>query len=338
MIYIAFFVIMVFLLLCNTKETRLMANILFMLMLCLRYKVGTDYEQYELIFETQTEDFMEPFHILVSSVIRKFHGNAGHLFAVYGMLSSFFLYRFFENFKYKNKYIPVITYLLLFPFFCNGIRQALALTIFMYSTQFIEKRKFLLYLICVVCATLVHTSLIIVLPLYFVNRKFDTWVYVIVYFLSFILIGFNLDQLLSPLNDIIDLSKKYSAHVEHAEKSLFSFGLFAQLFWYIVFFVLALWKKFFNKYPLLFNLFFFAAVSYNLRLTAIIFVRLEYNFVWALYVMTPLLLSCDLFKKERLLLPILRATFFVLIVSIIIKSYFFTPSNIMIPYQFIFNN
>lgn len=70
----------------------------------------------------------------------------------------------------------------------NGIRQSLAIVIFLFSIKYIIERKFLLYILALVVASLFHTSVLLLLPVYFFihigfNHKFWLIMYIISVFL-----------------------------------------------------------------------------------------------------------------------------------------------------------
>lgn len=95
--------------------------------------------------------------------------------------------------KIEKKYIKYI-WILFFCFseffflYTNLIRQSVAISIIFYSYKFIEERKPIKFLICILLAMGFHTSAIFMLPLYFfnyikrVNRKILILIYILCFF------------------------------------------------------------------------------------------------------------------------------------------------------------
>lgn len=62
----------------------------------------------------------------------------------------------------------------------NGVRQYIALAIFIYSIRFIINKKVKSYLIFILVASLFHKTILITLPLYFINKiKFNKKVFIL---------------------------------------------------------------------------------------------------------------------------------------------------------------
>ncbi len=89
------------------------------------------------------------------------------------------------------------------------IRQAMALSLLLFSIKYLEERKFFKYLMLVICASLFHTSAIIFLPVYFlsyikIDKKF------VMFYTSIIILSLIFKDQLASL--ILNNSGYYSIY------------------------------------------------------------------------------------------------------------------------------
>lgn len=146
----------------------------------LRYNVGTDYESYAFIsagLGHNNEAYVnvykkEPLFLLFSYLSYKISGgNQYFYFLTDAIVMNILLFATFDYFrKYENKLsMPVMYfmyYFLCFPYFLNMERQGMACIIIWFSMRYIFQRKPLRFLICLICAFLVHNTAVICLILY----------------------------------------------------------------------------------------------------------------------------------------------------------------------------
>ena len=93
-------------------------------------------------------------------------------FAFWAFLQLFFIYRAFKDERYLYPFLGMI--IILGPHYLswmNGMRQMLAVTMFVFSIQYIKNRKLIPYFITIFLATLIHKSAILFLIFYFIPQK-----------------------------------------------------------------------------------------------------------------------------------------------------------------------
>lgn len=315
------------------KIARIFLFILAVCFLGLRYEVGTDYQNYERIFNYGDVFFLEPGNQLLYYIATQFHGDETKiLFFLYSVLTYSFLFLTFQNKKFNYALTACLVIIYTLTFLTNGIRQALAISIFLFSYRYIEERKLLKYTVLIILAVLFHTSLIIVWPLYFIiNRSFKIQYYVALYLFSIVLSQIGIDQLLGPFMRILEMVPEYSYHVENSTAGYYSFGIFFRVLIYLGLFLLLLKHKYNEREPVLFNMYYLSMLLFNVRIGSYIVNRVVVIFDFYQYFLLPMLLFDKNYKGKYRQLYIL---FFVLAYSsLLIQSVFFDERNHMLPYK-----
>lgn len=140
-----------------------------------RYQVGTDYS---IIYEdgfvnyTNSYNYNEHFEIgfkFLNDIIHIFTDNPRWLFIITSFIFCFFIYKAIYD-QSEDKIFSVILLLSTNLYFVslNGIRQAMAIAIFIYCSKYIKQRKIINYMLWVIVAITFHFSAIIYIPLYFI--------------------------------------------------------------------------------------------------------------------------------------------------------------------------
>lgn len=142
----------------------------FALMFGMRYDVGTDHLGYlfSYIEGSVGEDLrMEPLFRWISKICYDLNIHPIIYFAIWAFIQITFFLLAFKNERYL--FPLLITFLffnLSFRFWMNGIRQALAMCIWLYSITFIVEKKFWHYIIGGIIAFLFHRSALILFVFY----------------------------------------------------------------------------------------------------------------------------------------------------------------------------
>lgn len=155
----------------------ILALLLFAFISGIRWNVGVDHQHYLANYLSLQNG---GYSIFVKEygfeLITKFMAESGIHFSVYfgflAFMQLFFIFRAFKDERYLYPFLGVI--IIFGPEYLswmNGIRQMLAGTIFVWSIQFIQKRQFLKYIITIIIASLMHTSALILLIIYFIPHK-----------------------------------------------------------------------------------------------------------------------------------------------------------------------
>lgn len=142
----------------------------FALMFGMRYDVGTDHLGYlfSYIEGSVGEDLkMEPLFRWISKICYDLNIHPIIYFAIWAFIQITFFLLAFKNERYL--FPLLITFLFFnssFTFWMNGIRQALAMCIWLYSITFIVEKKFWHYIIWGIIAFLFHRSALILFVFY----------------------------------------------------------------------------------------------------------------------------------------------------------------------------
>lgn len=149
-----------------------------LLLSALRYDIGEDYGNYEAMFElAQSNNTLFHYYFPDIEIGNQFlmklgfwiFGSVTGVFALYSILTLVIL--MLAVLYYQDR-IPLfsaimITYVLYYPATYNTVRQALAIAIVLFSFRFIEQKKFLHFIVCIIFAMLFHSTAFIAIPFYF---------------------------------------------------------------------------------------------------------------------------------------------------------------------------
>lgn len=143
----------------------------FLIVSSLRYRVGTDwfiYDEYFYAINAGTNSFKEPIFNLLNRIIYLFTDNSQFLFIAVAVITLSFT---FAAIYQQSRYIPfsIILYFLSATYFnsLNQMRQAIAMSIFLYASKYIWTRSWKKYLLWILVATGFHISALIYFPIYF---------------------------------------------------------------------------------------------------------------------------------------------------------------------------
>ena len=174
------------------RKVWLIFSFLFVVFFCaLRFYVGNDYARYVIGFYGIKQFyganvyFWEPAYFILNRIFLNCYAGYIYVFAFATLISFIFI---FKTLNYYNilKWGIFFTFTLgLLIFLNNGIRQGVALSIFIYSIRFIENRKFIRYLLCILLAATFHFSAFILVFVYFVRYirlSYYTWLFLLVSF------------------------------------------------------------------------------------------------------------------------------------------------------------
>ena len=157
-----------------------------------RYETGTDYFAYDELYRTTTTlgeaqqaggitsdlGTTDIGYMLLNSLFRTIGTDINIMFFLIAFVTNLLLFGSIG--KYLPRYrFPCILAYYTFCFFTldmNGIRQSIAVCIFIYSLRYIQQRQTVRYAATILIAALFHLSAVVVLPLYWiVNRRFPSW-------------------------------------------------------------------------------------------------------------------------------------------------------------------
>lgn len=140
--------------------------------LAFRYGIGYDYLHiYTKIFMSVLQGNpanWEAGIIVICKLISYFSSDPFYFFFITSLITSIFVYKGIL----KNSAKPWLSLVLfiiagLYMDAMNAVRQYIAVSIFAYSFYFIEKKDFKRYLVLIICASLFHTSALMLIPVYY---------------------------------------------------------------------------------------------------------------------------------------------------------------------------
>lgn len=173
-----------------------------------RGNVEPDYTHYLNIFNNSgwskyfTNDSVEVGYYFYNVLIKYLEFNFQFVIFSMALVTIFLKFKFFK--EQSPRYL--ISFLL---YYCSlfflydfiAIRQALAMSIFMFAIPYIVEKKMIKYFICIAIACLFHMSALILLPIYFLIRfKYNNFLVLIVLLLC---LGLNVANFSFPLIDLL---------------------------------------------------------------------------------------------------------------------------------------
>ena len=192
----------------------------------IRYRVGTDYENYMIIYNNkQNIDILqgmiqenERFFFLIIK-IAAFFNNYQVMFAIITFLTVIIYYKAILNYKEKVS-LGFTFFLYLFLNFTesfNVIRQALAVAIVFYSYKFVLNRNFVKFLLTVIIATMFHITALIFIPFYFIcsNKQNETKKIKAIKVCAVIMVVFlvfNYADLINSISTNVESFERYGAY------------------------------------------------------------------------------------------------------------------------------
>lgn len=286
------------------------SGILLTLISTLRYGIGFDYFSYKNIFkEISNVNIFEIRDVYSSEIlyayINKFISYLGGNYLVFLLFINIFVYSSIIWFIYKyskNFYISIFIFIT-FQFFAhsmNLLRQTLSLAIFLFSYQFIVKRKFIPYILILFLGFLFHKSIIFLIPMYFIlNLKFNIKSFIIISALSIILYIFTDDIFSFFIKNLLNIYSNYENTIYWKANS-FKYIIFQSFYFIFVVIFSNKLTKINYKNNILINTAFYTFLT-NIFITKhFIFERFSiYMFIFSIILLPEIL---DIYKnnyKER---------------------------------------
>lgn len=176
------------------KKLYLLSVFLFVLFFCgFRFFVGNDYggyvEGFYLIQKYESNvTLWEPAYYYLNYMFSDLDTGYWSVIFVSSFISCFFLFITLCREKILKWGLFFTFTLGLLIFMNNGIRQGIAITIFMYSTRYILEGKFIKYICVILLAACFHYSAFILIFVYFLrNMRLSSWIWLTILVVTFIL-------------------------------------------------------------------------------------------------------------------------------------------------------
>jgi hypothetical protein len=305
----------------NIKYGLKISFSLIFLFLSLRYKYGNDYLAYfNTFFEINDYDFydftsnrMEPGWQLLCRLFEPF-GFFALIFAL-AVFNCVVYYKFIETYVPEKYYWFAVLIYVFTPDFLmislTAIRQATAVLLFIISLKYIIRKKIIPYLLCIGGAALLHTSAIILLPLYlfgYLNFKINKLSGFIIGFLFVLLFSFGVRSFLRDnISNLISIY--FIDYTVYQGVSVLGTGL--GVIWYAG---LALITMYYERYQtrekgLIFKLAIIGIFFIPLSLIVPMIGRLDMYFLFATIVTLPTILMSLKNQISKLVLTLLLIIF-----------------------------
>ena len=164
----------------SIPSTGILLVLIYTLVIGLRYDVGVDYLLYKETYlnsMSPNADFIarngwsyfEPGFSAIVYTFTRYKAHFAWLFISIAFLQILFLYIFSKRYSFMSMWL-FFFFVTSFTFFdsLNGMRQMTAFFMFLCTLKFVEQRRFLPFFLSIVCISLFHRSILIMLPFYFV--------------------------------------------------------------------------------------------------------------------------------------------------------------------------
>ena len=318
----------------NLKNGLKISFSLIFLFIALRYKYGNDYMAYfDTFFEINKYNFfdftsnrMELGWQLLCRIFEPF--GFFSLILVLAVFNCSVYYNFIKIYVPENFYWFAVFLYVFTPDFMlislTAIRQATAALLFIISLKYIINKKIIPYALCVGGASLLHTSAIVLLPLFFLgyfNFKLNRWSVLLigVLFVSFFTAGIG--EMIKENIDFIIFSyfREYSVY-----EGVSVIGTGLGIFWYLCLALITIYyeRNQSREIGLIFKLAVIGVFFIPLSLFIPMIARLDMYFLFATIVTLPRILMS--FKNQ--LIKLVFAFIIIVFVSSQFLGFMFSPT------------
>lgn len=260
-----------------------------------RYNVGVDYMGYYnnyygvgLAHHVEVKIAKYEFgYEFITRALQYLNFRAWAFFTISAVLIWYFFIQSFKPFPHLLKWGFFFAFTTGFFFASmNGLRQSIALAIFMYAIKFIEKGSLKKYTLYIFAALAFHTSILLVYPFYFFIKKisFTGRKWLMLYVLTYV-VGTKID-IRGIIIAGLGLFPKYQHYTERFLEDFSNptpWGFGNIYFFAIGFAIILLSKDLLKKAPWMgvyYNLFFIGSILFNFLWRYSILGRVTYLFIW----------------------------------------------------------
>lgn len=324
---------------CKSKKYKLFyysLSFMVIVLFCgLRFFVGNDYAGYFHGFNSiRTYDLgffeqkWEPGNYFIVSVFK--NSKIGYFFFLFTstLITYFFIFKALIHNKVL-KWGVFFTFTLGLLIMSNDqVRQAIALSIFLFSVKYIEQCNFKKYLIWIVIATLFHYTALALIPLYYIRKvNLSPLIWSLLIILTYIgyLNGVFYDLIFSVIGKIPYYGKMYLARDRFFEIDN-SGARLAILFKTLIALFVAIFYNKTNK-SIYATLFLLGSIIANISVGFMPIERFSYYLVYTNIIVLPLLLQNKLTKYFTRVVVIVSFVFFML------QSYYALEKHGAVPYR-----
>ena len=210
------------------------------------YHVGTDTENYTRKFNIQLDieyfrfsEGIELGYQALEYAILSVTNNYFWLLVITSLIVVYCYLRVIRRYS-VNYWFSVFLYITLgiYTFFFNGLRQGLAMAIFTLAIPYLLEKKFILYLLICIIASLFHITALFMIPFYFiVNLRIEPLYKILATFLGSLLISRLLVSYIASTND------RYEGYAQTSENA----GGFLILLFYTIIMIAVIFSGYLYK-------------------------------------------------------------------------------------------
>jgi hypothetical protein len=276
---------------------------LIFLFLALRYNYGNDYQpyfdgflrltSYSSVDYTDEDEYFEKGWIFLYFLFKPFGFFA--LVAVLAAFNCFIYYRLIKKYVLPNYYwLAVFIYVFNVGFLLtqlSSMRQTLAIGIFLFAIDYINKKDAIRYGLCIGLASLFHSSALILLPVYLlgvldwtINKKTATILF-LAYLLSF-LFG---ESFLPQINKLVSSNFERYEMYEGSTELGTGLGLIINSIFLILVLYYAAFQN--NKISIFFKIVVLSYVLIPISMNLSILVRIIMYFIPFIIIVFPIMMS-----------------------------------------------
>lgn len=277
---------------------------------------------------------MEPGYFILNSIVKSFGGSIDVVFLISSIVTVSLLFVALNRCSFFC-FLAILLYMRYGYLQANMmfVRQGIAISIFFISLKYVEERKFFKYVTINIIAILFHTSLYVVLPLYFfLNRRYSNRA----------IIGFIIVSVLLSFVNIVGALSSYlptfmsDSVLGYSEHDVWG-GMTGKINIALIekFVLLVLCLKYRNKlsenknFNLFFNIFVLSIICYYSFFQMYVFQqRLVFIFQLSTIGIWILLIKSSTKETQKLMMLMLN----VLVVYFFLH-YVFASANVFIPYR-----
>lgn len=332
----------------NLTKYHILALLIISFVVGFRYYVGNDWEGYRIHFEyLRTYNYMlykmEWGFLAINKIISGLGGNYTLMFFTVALISWYFIFK-----SVPFVLLPLTLFFLFtdefFFWSMNGVRQFVAMAIFLYSIKFIINHNMGKYFLMVGLAALFHISALFLIPLYFIpfQKLYNQKIWFIAFILSFFFANISyitdsLQILFLKLSSYIPLLSIYLRYFEEGKYQAADITVGLGYYFRVLITLLIFYysKDAIEKYPktkIYFILFFMSAIIFNLFFMFSLIGRLNNYFIIIRTIVLALIIYHLWVNRKYRILPIGIAVlyFFLFLVTI------YNSSNMCSPFRFTF--
>jgi hypothetical protein len=219
------------------NAVRIIVMTILTLFIGLRFHTGADWGLYINYFykfaEIGNKTSWEIGYCILSKIIYYLFGNYYILQFLATFLFIYSLNKFYsQNTEYPILAFTIFVFIYFISLFMAQVRQSIALSIVLLSTNYIFKKDFIKFSIMIVLACMFHISAIVAISLYFLNVKWSKSVSLLIILISQIFYFFP-DIVLKSLDIVVPFMPERIGHLAQsylnslfAKKAQFNTGLF----------------------------------------------------------------------------------------------------------------